>query len=198
MVVDRAAARDAIQMHLDRVRHALEALPVERIVDVVDLIEAKCAAGRTIYIAGNGGSASTASHMACDLGNNVLRARERKTTHRFRVIALVDAAATVTAIANDDGYEWVFARQLRVLAEPGDLLILMSASGNSPNVIEAAKAARDIGVSTVGFVGFGGGLLKELVDLAIVVTGYEYGPVEDVHLVLNHAVANTLQAILSR
>ena len=197
MPVDRQTARSSIEAHLDRVRRAIDELPVEQIIDVVDVVHAKCSAGRAIFIAGNGGSASTASHMACDLGKNVGADLETD-GFRFRVIALADNTATMTAIANDDGYQWVFAKQLRALAEPGDLLILMSASGNSPNVVEAAKTARDIGVSTVGLVGFGGGLLKDLVDLPIVVSGYEYGPVEDVHLVLNHAIAETLRAALSR
>jgi len=197
MSVDRDVARAKIQDHLQAVRRSLDALPSDEVVELVALLQSKSVEGRTVYIAGNGGSASTASHMACDLGKNVVKDRGQGRSSRFRVMALVDNTAWMTAIANDDGYEWVFSRQLEALAEPGDLLIVISASGNSPNVVEAVKSARGMGLTTVGILGFGGGIIKGLVDLAVVAVGNEYGPVEDVHMVLNHAIAETLRATLT-
>ena len=196
MIIDRDIARAKVEGHIANVGRSLDALPFEQIVDLVALLRSRCIEGRAVYIAGNGGSASTASHMACDLGKNVVKDQGQAGSSRFRVTALVDNTAWMTAIANDDGYEWVFAKQLEALAEPDDVLIVISASGNSPNVVEAVRSARAMGVTTVGILGFGGGILKDLVDLSVVVAGNEYGPVEDVHLVLNHAIAESLRATL--
>jgi D-sedoheptulose 7-phosphate isomerase len=112
---------------------------------------------------------------------------------RFRVLALTDNISLLTAWANDAGYHRVFIEQMRTYFEHGDVLIAISGSGNSPNVVEAVLLARNLGVETIGLVGFGGGKLKELVDHAIVVASNEYGPIEDVHLMLNHIITACLR-----
>jgi D-sedoheptulose 7-phosphate isomerase len=193
MAIDRDRARARIDSHLADVRQALDSLPSERLVDLVELVISKGSSGHTVYIAGNGGSAATASHMACDL-SKAGETGDGATKRRLRVAPLADNTSRMTAIANDDGYRWVFARQLESLADPGDLLIVISASGNSENVVEAVRSARSMGVSTVGILGFGGGVLRDLVDLAIVVVSDEYGPVEDAHLALNHALSEAVRA----
>jgi D-sedoheptulose 7-phosphate isomerase len=142
------------------------------------------ARGRLVFSAGNGGSASTASHFACDLAKGT-RSNGPPT---FRVVALTDNLPVLTAWANDSGYDRVFAGQLESLARPGDVLVAISASGNSPNILAAAEAARALGVSTIGLTGRRGGRLAQLVDLAIRVPSDRIEVVEDAHLVIAHSL----------
>jgi D-sedoheptulose 7-phosphate isomerase len=139
-----------------------------------------------VLVAGNGGSASTASHLACDLGKTVLGANPTARASRFRVVSLADNVAVLTAWANDEGYETVFAEQVKMLGRPGDVLIVISASGNSPNIIAAVHAAHERGLETIGLLGYDGGAAKHLVDDAIVIACHDYGHVESAHLVLGH------------
>lgn len=150
--------------------------------------------GRTVLILGNGGSAATASHMACDLAKTAAVVG----MSRLRAVALTDNMPLITAIGNDIGYERVFSEQLRVFARPGDLAIIFSASGNSPNVLVAAEAAHDLGVMVVGITGFGGGKLHAMSDLGLVVESAEYGPVEDAHMIVVHTLTAALRAALTR
>lgn len=147
----------------------------------------------TIFFIGNGGSASTCSHFANDLVIGT------KTTNRhFRVVSLADNNALLTAIGNDFGYQDVFARQLRALGKSGDVVVAISASGNSPNLLEALSVAADIGIKSIGMTSFDGGKLKERADqsLHVPTAPREYGPAEDAHLVLNHAVVAYLMQLL--
>ena len=121
--------------------------------------------GRTIFFFGNGGSASTASHFVVDIGKATIRGDGK----RFRCVALVDNVESLTAWANDTEYAKVFSEQLKGLAHAGDLAIGISGSGNSPNVLEAMRTARTLGLATVGLTGMGGGKLKDLVDVTLVV-----------------------------
>ena len=120
--------------------------------------------------------------MACDFGKNTRSADKP----RLRVISLTDNLATLTAYANDEGYETVFSEPLKSLAEPGDLVIAISGSGNSPNVLNGVKTAHAMGLMTIGLTGFQGGKLKGLVDVCLVVPSNSMEQVEDVHLVLDH------------
>ena len=145
--------------------------------------------GAVVYIAGNGGSATTASHMVTDLmfGRGLPEPG-------LRVIGLVDNQAVLTATANDVSYDEVFARQLRRLARQGDVVILVSASGNSANVVRAAEVAREMEVTVIGLTGFDGGRLAGLSDVSVHVPSPPdaYGPVEDVHLIVNHMLVAAL------
>lgn len=136
----------------------------------------------TIFLAGNGGSAATATHMANDLG----KATKRSGRTPLRVMCLSDCVSWLTALANDEGYERVFAGQLENFAKPGDLLMVISASGNSPNLVEAVKLARSRGMQTIGLLGFDGGALRGMVDEPLWVESEkgQYGPVESAHTVL--------------
>jgi D-sedoheptulose 7-phosphate isomerase len=138
-----------------------------------------------IYVAGNGGSASIADHLCCDFtkGTHFEERRSLKTT------SLVANNAVVTAIANDWGYDDCFAFQVTALARKGDLLILISSSGNSENVFRAAQEAKKIGASTIGLTGFGGGKLSKEVDVSLHVPFKNYGVVEDAHQMLMHVIA---------
>jgi D-sedoheptulose 7-phosphate isomerase len=138
---------------------------------------------------GNGGSASTASHFACDLGKNTVIAGQP----RFRVLALTDNMAMFSAYANDNGYESVFAEQLANLVNPQDVVIAISASGNSPNVLKAIKLATQTGATTIGLTGFNGGHLGKLVDIEIRVPSSLIEQVEDVHLMLEHLIVTAIR-----
>jgi D-sedoheptulose 7-phosphate isomerase len=144
---------------------------------------------RTVFTCGNGGSATTASHMAADLGKN--SAIDGKP--RLRVIGLSDNMSWFSALGNDLGYENVFVEQLANFLQPGDVLIAISASGNSPNVVKAAEYARANGGKVIGLVGFKGGKLKDLSDVAVHIQIDDYGPVEDSHLMLDHIFVEALR-----
>lgn len=141
--------------------------------------------GATVFFMGNGGSAATASHFANDLsiGTN--------SYHKpFRVMSITDNTAVMSAIANDYGYTDVFERQLRVLGRKGDVVVGISASGNSPNLLKAFEAARELGIKTVALTAFDGGKMRPMADEGIhVPTGMkEYGPAEDAHMILDHLI----------
>jgi D-sedoheptulose 7-phosphate isomerase len=163
----------------------LEELSRQNIEDIVEIIFEAYKKGKQIFIMGNGGSATTASHLTRDL--RIGAAIEGKP--RIQAISLVDNPAMVTAIANDKGYNYIFEEQLIGQLESGDVAIGISASGNSPNVLKAIQFARNSGAITIGFIGFGGGKLKELVDKCIVLSSKDYGPVEDAHVSLAHIIS---------
>jgi D-sedoheptulose 7-phosphate isomerase len=145
-----------------------------------------------VYVLGNGGSATTASHFACDLSKATVASQHS----RLRVTALSDNVALLTAWANDTEYGQVFAEPLRNLLDPGDLVIAISASGNSDNVLEAVRVARSLGAVTIGLTGFGGGQLLAAANLTLVAESADYGVVEDCHLVLQHAIVAATRAAL--
>lgn len=146
--------------------------------------------GSTIYVAGNGGSAATASHWVNDLGKATKCSGEAP----LRVMSLSDNVSWLTALANDEGYDRVFSGQLENFARPGDLLVVISASGNSPNLVEAVEFARAHGVFTIGFLGFEGGVLKDKVDdyLWFRTEKGAYGLVESAHSLLCHILTTCL------
>ena len=160
----------------------------------VEMTHAADVAGQSIYIVGNGGSASTASHMAADLSRAALETDGLPLNCR----CLSDSMAIVSAWGNDVGFDSVFERQLTQLVEPGDVLVAISASGNSPNILAAVELARERGAYVLGFSGFGGGLLAKMADVAVVVESSEYGPVEDLHLLLNHLLAAVMRRLDQR
>ena len=170
----------------------LTALDTAAVAQIVDELETTRAAGHTIFIAGNGGSAATASHMVNDLVFGTRTADGRPT---FRAVSLSDATSLVTAIANDVSYEQVFVWQLQQSFRPGDRLIVISASGHSPNILAAAQWARANGGRVIGLLGFDGGAAKALCDVALTVATPkgEYGPVEDVHMAIDHILTAWLQ-----
>ena len=145
-----------------------------------------------IFILGNGGSAATASHMANDL--NKLTITPGKP--RFKAIALTDNIPLMTAWGNDSSYEEIFAEQLINFIRPGDLVIAISASGNSPNVLRAVQAARQRDAVTIGFTGDTGGKLKGMVDYCILTPTGHICQQEDCHLIAEHAIANTLKKLV--
>jgi len=158
---------------------------VERVNRAIDWFRAARAAGRRIFVCGNGGSASTASHFACDIVKGASFGRES----RFRIMALTDSLPTLTAYANDVGYECVFAEQLKNFAEPGDLFMAISGSGNSPNVLCAMERANAAGCKTIALTGRDGGKLAPMAQLSIQVPVGHMGRIEDAHMVVCHMIA---------
>lgn len=149
--------------------------------------------GRTIFIAGNGGSATTASSMANDIGFDIIKKTGTKVP--FRIMALTDNTSVITAISNDVGYNDIFSNQLKIHYSSGDKLLVISASGNSENLVRAVKWVKQQGGKTIGLLGFTGGKLKNLCDTVVHVKSEvgEYGPVEDLHLTINHILAHWFQ-----
>lgn len=149
--------------------------------------------GAAIYFIGNGGSAATSSHFANDLAIGTYA-----TTKPFRAISLCDNNAIVTAIANDFGYEQVFVRQLQVVARPGDVLVAISASGNSPNLLRAFEYAKQHDIRTVAITSFDGGKMKPMADQGVHVptAPKEYGPAEDAHMILDHLLGAYLMRVV--
>ena len=178
-----------VTRYLRELAEVLARLPLGEIHALIDLLHRARLEGRQVFLLGNGGSAATASHFACDLAKNTAL----DGLPGFRALSLTDNVALMTAWANDTAYDNLFWGQLAPLLCPGDVVIGISASGNSPNVLRAVQMARQAGATTVGLTGFAGGRLKGLVDLAIVVPCQCMEQVEDLHLVLEHAVVTGLR-----
>ena len=172
--------------YVDHLRDLLIQLDVSSIALFTKTLLSARERGARIFFMGNGGSAATASHFANDIGIG-----SKSWSKPFRALSLVDNIPTLTAIANDDGYEEIFVQQLKVQMVPGDVVVAISASGNSPNVVRAIEYANANGAFTVGVTGFDGGKLKGISRIVIHVPTAkgEYGPVEDVHVTLNHLVS---------
>ena len=178
-----------VRAYLDRLHAMLAAMDAESVVKAAGVLLDAYDRQRTVFICGNGGSASTASHMAADLGKNAVAAGKP----RLRVISLNDNMAWFSSLANDLGYANVFVEQMENLLAPGDVLVTLSASGNSENVVRAAEFARARGGRVVALVGFTGGKLAAMADAVVHLRCDDYGPVEDGHLVLNHIFTEALR-----
>lgn len=171
--------------YFEELKKILEEISLEKVEKVVEIIYGAYREGKQVFIMGNGGSAATASHFACDLSKGtIVEGKER-----FKVISLNDNMSLITALSNDFGYERVFIEQLMNLISEKDVVIGISASGNSENILQAVDYARGKRAITLGFIGFGGGKLKEMVDEHITVTSISYEQVENIHLILSHAIA---------
>lgn len=178
-----------IDSYISSLQTLLANLPRDKIQQTIDLLHRARLENRQVFIMGNGGSASTASHFACDLGKNTVIAGHP----RFRVLALTDNMALFSAYANDNGYESVFAEQLASMVHSQDVVIGISASGNSPNVLNAIAFAAHTEATTVGLTGFDGGRLGKMVDIEIRASSDCIEQVEDAHLMLEHLLVTALR-----
>lgn len=188
-----ASTADPIDDYLRGVARAALELPRESLWQAVDLLLEAGRDGRRIYLIGNGGSAATASHMANDLGKQATVAGRPM----LRAIALTDNVPLITAWSNDESYADCFARQMANHLEPGDVLVAISCSGNSANVLRAVEMARLRGARSIGLTGDLGGGLRDLVDCCIAVPSAHIGQQEDLHLVINHALTAAIRARLT-
>ena len=179
---DPVAFAGAYLKYLESVLRRIDAQEIGRFIQT--LLQAR-ERGATIFFIGNGGSAATASQFANDLSIGI-----NDYDRPFRATSLTDNVPIITAIGNDFGYEEIFVRQLRILGKKGDVLVGISASGNSPNLLKAFEHARAAGIKTVAITAFDGGKMKTLADegIHIPTEAKEYGPAEDAHMVLDHLV----------
>lgn len=163
---------------------AIESVDLEKVSQAIELFREARAQGRHIFVCGNGGSASTASHFVCD----ILKGASFNRAERFRITALTDSLSTLTAYSNDVSYECVFAEQLKNFAGAGDLVIAISGSGNSPNVLRAVEYANETRCTTIALTGRDGGKLAPLARLNIQVPHNHMGRIEDVHMMILHMI----------
>ena len=180
---------DQYRTYLLDLKQTIDQLPIELIEATVEQIHLARINHNQVFVMGNGGSATTASHFACDLGKNTVTAG----APRLRVQALNDNMAFFSACANDYGYETVFAEQLANFLQPDDVVLAISASGNSANVLKAVQLARSCGAFTIGWSGYQGGKLAKLVDLSLVIPSDSIEQIEDIHLMLAHMVTVALR-----
>lgn len=187
--VERLQVEAFARGYLDHLRELLTRLDISQIVAFVEILLDSRERNARLFFIGNGGSAATASHFANDIDIGTL-----SWAKPFRAVSLTDNAAVLTAIGNDYGYDDIFVRQLRTQMSTGDVVIAISVSGNSQNVIKAVEYANASGAITVGLTGFDGGCLKKISKLSIHVPTSKgvYGPVEDIHLIIDHLVGSFL------
>ena len=194
--LDRIFTKDPVAFagaYLDYLTSVLKTIDTREIGQFIETLLDARERGATIFFIGNGGSAATASHFANDIaiGTNSYE-------KPFRAVSLTDSNAIITAVGNDFGFEEIFVRQLRVLGRAGDVVVAISASGNSPNLIRAFDYAKSIGIKTVAITAFDGGKMKEMADEGVHVptAPKEYGPAEDAHMVLDHLVGAYLMRLI--
>lgn len=170
--------------YFDRVAEVLPRIPAEPVARIVEILIDAQVNRRTVFVMGNGGSSANASHIVNDFVKSALHPDRP----RFRVMCLTDNTPTLTAYANDESYDIALAKQLEAWAEPGDVAVVLSGSGNSPNVLRAMEQARELGLTRIGLTGRDGGKLAPLCDVAVIVPTDSMQIIEDAHLVILHAV----------
>jgi D-sedoheptulose 7-phosphate isomerase len=173
------------ESYRSRLLEALSSVDLSKVDEAIAWFEEARDNNRHIFLCGNGGSASTASHIACD----IVKGASFEKPRRFRVLALTDSLPTITAYSNDVCYECIFEEQLRNFAQKDDLVLAISGSGNSQNVIRALGYARTVGCKTIALTGRDGGKLAKIADLNIHVASDHMGRIEDAHLTICHMIA---------
>ncbi len=173
-----------LENYRDELSSALHNIDLAKVGEIIRVLERARKEERDIFVFGNGGSAATASHFAVDMVKGASYGHQK----RFRIMALTDQTPTITAYANDVGYDVVFEQHLRNFAKPADVVIAISGSGNSPNVLRAVEYANSIGCTTVGMSGFDGGRLAQLAKHVLVVPCSHMGRVEDGHMFACHLI----------
>ena len=185
---------DYTRDYLSRMSALLGEISIPDVENAIDLFRDNYESGRRAVFCGNGGSAATASHLPADFQKNMCLHSGRP----WEILSLVDSVPLLTAWSNDTEYANVFAGQARTWLRPGDLLVAISGSGNSPNILAAVEAAHEIGAVSLGWSGFGGGLLAQKAQHNIVIHSYNMQMVEDAHMVIGHLIYSALRDQLSR
>jgi D-sedoheptulose 7-phosphate isomerase len=182
------------KQYFKELERVMDSLPTDGIDQIAGALVEAYHAGRMVFLCGNGGSAALASHFACDLGKGTAYRNGGK---RFRVLALTDNLPILTAWANDSSYEDVFSEQLRNFVQPHDIAFAISGSGNSKNVLNALRVAREAGAATIGISGFQGGAMKSLCDLCVIVPSENMQIIEDLHVAIAHSIFRIVHARMS-
>lgn len=162
----------------------------EQIIALYDLLDEARRNGKHVFVLGNGGSAAAASHWVCDFGKGI----NTETSKRMKIFAPSDNSSIFSAYGNDNAYDQTFVEQLKNLLEKDDLVISLSVSGNSGNLVESHKYAKEVGAKTVCIVGDKNGKLIDMSDLSMVIKSENYGIVEDIHIILEHAISQYMRA----
>jgi D-sedoheptulose 7-phosphate isomerase len=181
--------------YFEELQRVVTGLSLGGINQIAEALVKAYESGRMVYLFGNGGSASLASHLACDLGKGTAYCNGGK---RLRVLALTDNLPILTAWANDSSYEDVFSEQLRNFVQAQDVAFAISGSGNSKNVLNALQVAREAGATTVGLSGFQGGRMKYLCDTCVIVPSNDMQIIEDLHLAMAHSIFRIVHARMTR
>lgn len=184
-----------VKNYFEELKKTIDKVSVKDIKKVTDILYDCYEKDKQIFIIGNGGSASTASHFACDLGKGTIKNVYDEKEKRLRVISLTDNMPIITAIGNDLGYENIFSQQLRNLVNPKDVVVAITGSGNSENILKGIYTASKLEAISVGFTGFDGGKLKKMVDYNIHVPSDNYGIIEDIHMALTHNISAYIKKI---
>ncbi|MFQ6103406.1 MAG: SIS domain-containing protein [Candidatus Glassbacteria bacterium] len=182
-------AKSYISQYLTMLTDTLSMVNAKEVAKTIEILATAREGGGKIFICGNGGSAATASHFACDLAKGTMEYGNKP----FKVIPLTDNVPLITAWANDSDYSKIFAMQLEPLVDDGDVVIGISGSGNSPNVVNAIEAGNLHGAVTIGLVGFDGGSIKRVAGHSVHVVSFNMQQVEDVHMILVHLIASALR-----
>jgi len=183
---------ESINTYFSELAHMLQTISQAHLQQVLSLLEDAYYNGHRIFIIGNGGSAATASHFALDLAKNTITPG----APRLKAISLTDHVPLITAWSNDTAYEHIFEEQLTNMIEPGDVVIGISTSGNSPNVINAMRLAKQTRAATIGLLGAKGGLIKNIVDAYILAPGQNIEQEEDAHMILAHVITRHMRAVV--
>lgn len=185
---ERDMLKEEIKAYFDKEIATVQALDLEEVAEAVSAIKAAYDREATIYVFGNGGSAATASHFVCDFNKGICEKSDKK----FNLICLSDNTPMITAIANDISYDDIFYFQLKNKLKPTDLIIAISGSGNSKNVIKAVEYAKEVGTKAVGITGYSGGKLRQLADYRMHVAIDDMQVTEDVHMAFDHMMYRVL------
>jgi D-sedoheptulose 7-phosphate isomerase len=189
-----------LKIYAQELQEVLGTLPWDEIVRTVEVLWQCCQRGGRIFTMGNGGHCNTAAHMINDLAKHTVSSDNKQAVvaqqFRFRTLCLNDSASFVTGIGNDMGFDQIFSEQVANWAEPGDVVLGISGSGNSKNILKAFEEARKRGATTICFSGFEGGKARDLADLCIVVPCHKMVQVEDVHLIISHMIADELKRLV--
>jgi D-sedoheptulose 7-phosphate isomerase len=175
---------DFTEQYRSRLIETLGAIDLSKVVNAIDWLREARDNGRTVFTCGNGGSGSTASHFVCDILKGASYGREK----RFKIVALTDSLPTITAYSNDMSYDYIFVEQLKNFAQPGDVIMALSGSGNSTNVLHAIEYGNSIGCRTIALSGRDGGKLGPLAQLDVNVREGHMGRIEDAHLAICHMI----------
>ena len=181
-----------IDGYMQEIRFLLNEVDIKTINKVKNALQQCWLNKKTVYLVGNGGSEANATHLANDLIYGLGKNTEK---NGIRAISLSTNMSVNSAISNDDGYEYVYSKQLQALAEPGDLLLVFSGSGNSKNIIACLEAAKMMGVQTAGFLGFDGGKAKDLLDICVHTETYNMQASEDIQIIIGHSIIRKLHAL---
>lgn len=179
--------------YITKQKQTLETIPLDEVSGIVNVFREALEKDRQIFVFGNGGSAANASHFVTDLG----KGSSDKTWKRFRCMSINDNTPWITALGNDYAYDDIFVRQLENFGRKGDIVLMMSVSGNSPNLVKAALWAKENGLQVIALVGGKRGKLAEIADIPLVVNDTHYGRVEDAHMGICHMIAYAFMEIPS-